>query len=106
MVERPAGTYSRSPSTADLPASWRPEDHEILTISAERGDGIEALAAEIASRLVPDPPSPGAGVPFRPGQVRRIDQAGRDLRAGDLASAARHFGALLATLPRRSGQSH
>ncbi len=97
-------TYGRAvvvANKADLPASWRPEGPEILTISAERGDGIEALAAAIARRLVPDPPAPGAGVPFRPGQVRRLDQARHDLRAGDLDAAARHLAALLAPLRRK-----
>ena len=53
---------------SDLPPAWDPEGLglDVATVSAERGDGIEALASAIARRLVPDPPAPGSGVPFRP----------------------------------------
>jgi tRNA modification GTPase len=94
-------TYPRAlvvANKADLPPAWRPEGAEILTISAERGDGIEALAAAIARRLVPDPHPAGAGVPFRPRQVRHVEQARHDLRVGDTAGATRHLAALLAPL--------
>src|SRR4051812_34575686 len=51
---------------SDLAAAWDPLGPEVATISAERGDGIEALTQALARRLVPTPPPPGAGVPFRP----------------------------------------
>ena len=43
---------------ADLPAAWEPVAPEVLTISAQRGDGIPTLASAIARRLVPEPPPP------------------------------------------------
>jgi tRNA modification GTPase len=48
---------------------WRPAG---LDTSALRGDGIEALLATIGRRLVPDPPFPGAAVPFTAQQVAAI----------------------------------
>jgi tRNA modification GTPase len=84
---------------ADLPAAWDPEALAALPVSAERGDGIAALAAALGRRLVPDPPPPEAGVPFRPGQVRHLEEAERALATGDLHAAAHHLGALLAPLP-------
>ncbi|MGE5756449.1 MAG: GTPase, partial [Planctomycetaceae bacterium] len=74
---------------ADLPAAWGPGGPEVPTISAQRGDGLEALASAIARRLVPDPPPPGSGVPFRPAQARRLDEIRRLLDAGDVGSARR-----------------
>jgi tRNA modification GTPase len=90
---------------ADLAAAWQPDSPEVLTVSAERGDGIGHLASAIARRVVPDPPLPGAGVPFRPAQVRRINEAWQALRVGDLASAEGHLAVLLAPLPDRSDAS-
>jgi tRNA modification GTPase len=80
---------------SDLAAAWDPLGPEVATISAERGDGIEALTQALARRLVPTPPPPGAGVPFRPAHARRLDRADAALRAGDLPSAVRHLSALL-----------
>jgi tRNA modification GTPase len=44
-----------------------------LAVSALRGDGIEALAAAIADRLVPEPPRPGDAVPFAAEHQRWLD---------------------------------
>ncbi|MBN2474651.1 MAG: 50S ribosome-binding GTPase [Pirellulales bacterium] len=43
-----------------------------LTTSALTGQGIEALVRAIAGRLVPDPPPPGAAVPFTDEQVQAL----------------------------------
>ncbi|SIO12943.1 tRNA modification GTPase [Singulisphaera sp. GP187] len=92
----------------DLPAAWDPEQTEVLaqaqalSVSAERGDGIEPLGSAIARRLVPEPPPPGAGVPFRPGQVRHLSQALKALEANDPTAARQALGELLAPLPDRS----
>lgn len=54
---------------ADRPPAWEPTS---LSISAERGDGLEALTHEIAQRLVPNPPKPGEAVPFRLRHIRSL----------------------------------
>jgi tRNA modification GTPase len=71
---------------ADLPAAWEPGP-AMQVVSAQRGDGIEALIAAIAARLVPEPPAPGAAVPFRPGHALAFEQARQSLLAGDSAAA-------------------
>ena len=43
-----------------------------LEISAIHSAGIDALCHEIAGRLVPHPPSPGAAVPFEPRHIEQI----------------------------------
>ena len=63
----------------DLPASLGDRPEGLLT-SALRGDGIEVLLETIAGRLVPDPPPPGAAVPFTEEQVAAISRL-----AGELA---------------------
>jgi tRNA modification GTPase len=57
----------------DLPpaAGSRPPG---LSLSALRGDGIEALVQTISRRLVPDPPPPGAAVPFALEQVEHLQR--------------------------------
>jgi tRNA modification GTPase len=57
----------------DLPAAPgnRPEG---LSTSALNGDGIDVLLETIGRRLVPDPPPPGAAVPFSSRQVEMVQQ--------------------------------
>ena len=90
---------------ADLPAAWEPWAPQVLTISAERGDGIEALTPAIAHRLVPEPQPPGAGVPFRPVHVRWLDEARDALKAGAIDSAIRRLSEFLTSLPD-PGRAH
>jgi len=73
----------------DLPAAWRPGEDAAVTVavSAVSGDGLERLASAVTRRLVPAPPPPGAGVPFRPAHVRRLESALRALKATDPAGA-------------------
>ena len=52
------------PTTAARPAG--------LSTSATTGTGIESLVGAIAARLVPDPPEPGAAVPFTAEQIQQI----------------------------------
>lgn len=72
---------------ADLPGAWKPDPATALIVSAERGDGLDLLVAAIATGLVPEPPPPGAGVPFRQDQVDRIEQARRALIEGSMTAA-------------------
>ena len=71
----------------DLPAAWTPEP-EMITISAERGDGIDRLVTEMVARLVPTPPLAGVGIPFRKSQVRALVEAERLLSEGEATNAA------------------
>jgi tRNA modification GTPase len=96
---RDAGRALVVANKCDLAPAWEPRTSAWATVSAERGDGIAALGRAIAGRLVPEPPPPGAGVPFRPAQVRRLLEACRALETGDCTGAARQLGALLAPLP-------
>jgi tRNA modification GTPase len=78
---------------ADLLPAWLPgeenlDDSTIVTVSAERGDGIASLIAAIVGRLVPDPPPPGAGVPFRAKHLNVLLRAQSSLMALDRATAS------------------
>jgi tRNA modification GTPase len=77
---------------SDLPAAWQPGDSRarpkpVVTVSAERGDGIAELCAEIVRSLVPNAPKPGDAVPFRPRHVQALEQARQYLNEGELTSA-------------------
>jgi tRNA modification GTPase len=77
---------------SDLPSAWVAADaglggHEVVTVSAERGDGMESLVAAIIERLVPNPPYPGEPVPFRHAQVDALVKARGDLLDGERSAA-------------------
>ncbi len=85
---------------SDLPAVWGPEELDapsgsFITVSAQQGEGIDQLIAEMSARIVPEPPEPGAGVPFRPNHLECLMRARDDLRAGAEERAADWLGALL-----------
>ena len=44
-----------------------------MEVSAMHAAGIDELCREIAGRLVPHPPLPGAAVPFELEQIERIE---------------------------------
>jgi tRNA modification GTPase len=82
---------------ADLPAAWEPDDSRVHSISAERGDGVERLIELVARQLVPSPPAPESGVPFRSRQVRLIEVALEALRAGTILRARSSLLSLIST---------
>ena len=84
MAEHPGALVVANKS--DLTCVW---EFDGLIVSAERGDGIERLAAEIGRRLVPDPPPSGSAIPFRPGQVRRLRLIRDAIARGDASRAVR-----------------
>ncbi len=94
----------RVANKSDLTPAWDASAWVALALSAEGGDGVDALASAIVARLVtqlPLPlPPPGAGVPFRATQVRAISRARRWLNAGRPEAAARVLGRLLSARPR------
>ena len=71
---------------SDLPLAW---DGIGLVVSAERGDGIDLLAAEIGRRLVPMPPPSGSALIFRQHHVRRLSLIATMIRRGNPERGAR-----------------
>jgi tRNA modification GTPase len=67
----------------DLAASSGLSRPEGLLTSALSGEGVQALVAAIAQRLVPAPPPPGAAVPFTEAQIETLQSAADALREGD-----------------------
>jgi tRNA modification GTPase len=70
LLEHPQALVVANKS--DLPASWDEATAGAFAVSAERGDGVEALVEAIAARVVPRAPAEGSGVPFRRAHVRRL----------------------------------
>jgi tRNA modification GTPase len=60
---------------------------ESLATSVVTGQGLRALQERIVEKLVPQPPKPGAGVPFQPWHVAGLEECLAGLRRGDVASA-------------------
>jgi tRNA modification GTPase len=86
LIESAAGSL-RIANKSDLPAAWSVEDPGLnelgaVTVSAERGDGLDELVSAIERRLVPDPPRPGEAVPFRHEQVEALGRARHSLLTG------------------------
>ena len=78
---------------SDLPAAWRStnaglELEAIVTVSAERGEGVDELVGAIGKRLVPDPPLPREAIPFRRDQLDALRKARSDLLAERTDAAA------------------
>ena len=74
---------------ADLPPTWDAATTTDLAVSAERGDGIEALVGLLVARLnLPVPPA-GSGVPFRRTHLRRLRAIRDQVEAGHLPRARR-----------------
>jgi tRNA modification GTPase len=77
---------------SDLRAAWEPpvaglESNPPLTVSAERGDGLPSLIESLVDHLVPSPPAPGVGVPFRDEHVELLRQARESLLAQEVPAA-------------------
>jgi len=92
LAEAPAGPALVVASKADLPAAWSPAevfgDAPFAIVSAETGEGLEALSEAIARILVHAPPEPGAAVPFRPDQVAILEAARAAIAAGRPSAAS------------------
>lgn len=71
----------------DLPAGPDRSRPGGLSVSALADRGIDKLLRAIVDRLVPDPPPPGAAVPFTVDQVDRIEAARAAAQENDVASA-------------------
>jgi tRNA modification GTPase len=74
----------------DLPAAWNLDQApDALRISARTGGGLDELCHALAQWLVPDPPPPGAAVPFTPALCDRILEAREHCSSGHM-DLARH----------------
>ncbi len=71
---------------SDRPPAWA---GDVLRVSAVTGHGVPELAAEVARRLVPLPPPPGAAVPFTPALAALVTDAAALVDAGRAGDAAR-----------------
>jgi len=58
-----------------------------VLVSALTGAGLPELLEAISRRLVPEPPTPGAGVPFLPEHVAEIERAQAWLATGNRVAA-------------------
>jgi tRNA modification GTPase len=67
----------------DLPSGWDlSRAAGAIPISALTGDGLERLLQALAERLMPEPPAPGAAVPFTAALAGRIEAARQAWHAG------------------------
>jgi tRNA modification GTPase len=74
----------------DLPPVWDlASATETVRVSALTGAGIAELCSAVIARLVPDPPPPGAAVPFAPHLGAGIAEAQRLLGIGKAAEVCR-----------------
>jgi tRNA modification GTPase len=66
----------------DLPAAWDVERFSGLRISALTGAGLPELIEAMDGWLVPNPPMPGAAVPFTPELGAFVEESITNVRAG------------------------
>jgi tRNA modification GTPase len=77
----------RVANKADLEPAWNTAAVDAMDVSAEHGDGIDALIAAIGERLIAHERVPGAGVPFRARHLRLLKRARRFAAAGQVRRA-------------------
>jgi tRNA modification GTPase len=64
---------------AIAPVASEPARPAGLAVSALARQGLDVLVRQMADRLVPHPPPPGAAVPFTPQQVETLQQMRKEL---------------------------
>jgi tRNA modification GTPase len=79
----------------DLVQSWPKDRPRGIVVSALSGIGLEELKQVLATRFAPDPPRPGAAVPFTAEQVQVLHDARRLIDAQEFAAAAQQLRALM-----------
>jgi tRNA modification GTPase len=85
-----AGPVRLVVNKADLPPAWDLARAEgAPRVSARTSEGVAELCAAVAGWLVPQPPPPGAAVPFTREQVEAIAGARGHLTAGRPTEARR-----------------
>jgi tRNA modification GTPase len=79
----------------DLPLAWDLDvAPDAVRVSAVTGAGLADLCSAMSHRLVPEPLSPGAAVPFTPRLCKLVEEADRKLTVGDVTAARALFAAL------------
>jgi tRNA modification GTPase len=91
-VECPAAGGLLVVNKIDLPPVWTPGG---LRVSARSGVGVAELLQAVARRLIPNPPPPGAAVPFSEELCSRVEEASRLADSDDLEHAIRVLRPLL-----------
>jgi tRNA modification GTPase len=76
------GKLSFVVNKTDLPPAWEIDPSHAVRVSALTGAGMADLVEALAHWLVPDPPPPGAAVPFTSNLASRIEEALNCVRAG------------------------
>lgn len=73
----------------DHPAGWQLDgrDPYEFPVSALTGQGLPELVTALVHSLVPNPPAPGAAVPFTPALADLVETAHRLLAAGEVGAA-------------------
>lgn len=85
-----AGTTIVVAHKSDLPNVWGEQlPVEAVAASSLRATGVDTLADEIVSRLVPRIPGPGTPIPITPRQVKLLKQAQQRLAENDVAAFQR-----------------
>jgi tRNA modification GTPase len=88
----------------DLPAAWDwGQAASALRVSAQTGEGLAELCEGLASWLVPDPPPPGAAVPFTAALCDAVEQAYRHAQLGRLDEVQRSTITASGACERRDG---
>ncbi|MEK6237798.1 MAG: GTP-binding protein [Planctomycetales bacterium] len=77
----------RVANKCDLPAADASRISGSIPVSALTGEGMDALLRAVSLRLVPEPPSPGAAVPFTVGQAEDLCELLDALDGGNVALA-------------------
>jgi tRNA modification GTPase len=98
VAANPAAILAANKS--DLPPAWDASElsiisTSIITVSAKTGDGFPDLIEMISRTLVPEPPGPGAAVPFRREQLDQLYQIRASLLSGDRVAGARQLAAMI-----------
>jgi tRNA modification GTPase len=80
--------------TDQLPAWDTAAVADAIPVSVHTGAGLDNLCERISRRLVPDPPPPGAGVPFTPRMIERLDAIAHALANGSVPAVRHHLASL------------
>jgi tRNA modification GTPase len=85
---------------ADLAPAWSAGDipvdpNSLVTISADRGDGVTDLIDAIVDRLVPDPPLAAHAVPFRQAHIDELREIRTNLLANALSAAVHRLNSMI-----------